>query len=75
MTPRQPGYFVFEGIRHTRRVGHIESIHAPVEVIELVYYRKPKELAVKMIGRQQAFPLSAFEGEWKRLGLGLEVAA
>lgn len=59
-----PGFYLFRGQRRKGHSSYIESVDAPVEIIEIVPYRKPKQLAVKMIGRQQAFPLSAFDGVW-----------
>lgn len=59
-----PGFYLFRGQRRKGGTAYIESINAPVEIVEIAYHRKPKELAVKMIGRQQAFPLINFDGVW-----------
>jgi len=66
MTPIRTGFYVFTGTRRTGRT-MIEIICSPVQVIEVQRFGKPSELAVKMIGRQQAFRLEAYEGEWQRL--------
>jgi len=69
MTPIRTGFYVFTGTRRTGRT-MIEIVQAPVQVIEVHRFGKPTELAVKMLGRQQAFRLEAYEGEWQRLEVG-----
>jgi len=66
MIPIRTGFYVFNGTRRSGRTT-IEVIKAPLQVIEVQRFGKPSELAVKMIGRQQAFRLEAYDGEWQRL--------
>lgn len=68
LPPRQPGWHIFHGIRHSTRRGAIESIHEPVKVIRYPYPTFSEQgLAVVMAGRATPYPLSAFAGEWESL--------
>jgi len=69
MNPTEPGFFLFHGIRSVQN-NQYRHIHAPVEIV-YVYNRRGRELAVKLIGRQQAIELSRFCGEWRRIELEL----
>jgi len=67
MNPTEPGFWIFNGIRAVQN-NQYRHIHAPVEIV-YVWNRRGRELAVKLIGRQQAIRLDAFCGEWQRLEL------
>jgi hypothetical protein len=63
MNPTTTGYFFFSGTRAVQN-NQFRPIHAPVEIVQ-VWNRRGCELAVKLIGRQQAIPLALFSGEWE----------
>jgi len=65
--PPTTGFYLFHGTRRRGNTGYIESIHVPVQVIAVLHFHKPSELAVKMIGRQLAYRMEAFEGTWQRI--------
>lgn len=71
MTPIRTGYYIFQGTRRSGRTS-VETVSAPVQVVEVVRYNKPTELGVKMVGRQRAFRLESFEGTFTRLELSAE---
>jgi len=65
MNPTEPGFFLFHGIRAVQN-NQYRHIHAPVEIV-YVWNRRGRELAVKLIGRQQAVPLVNFCGSWEKI--------
>lgn len=62
LPPRQPGFYLFKGERHIK-VATYERIHVPLQVLEHTNGRV-KEMAVRMIGKREMFPIGNFEGEW-----------
>ena len=68
MNPDKPGFWIFHGTRAIGSTNQLRRVHEPVAIVE-VWNRRGCELAVKMIGRQQYIPLSAFVGEWQPLEL------
>ena len=65
MIPTTTGFYLFSGSRIAYN-NQCKRLHEPVAVVE-VWQSGGYELAVKLIGRQQAFPLRMFSGEWERL--------
>lgn len=70
LPPRKQGWYLFRGVRHSKRPGHITHLHEPVKVIIYPYPTSAKrELAVVMAGRAAPLPISAFDGEWEVIDL------
>jgi len=67
LPPRQPGYFLFNGTRKTTYRNQYVSVCEPIKVVEIQRTPRQRELAVKLIGRQQSFPLAHFSGTWQRI--------
>jgi hypothetical protein len=68
MNPTTTGYYLFSGTRFVCN-NQFRRVHEPVKIVE-VWNRRGYELAVRMIGRQQAVPLHAFVAEWEPLDIG-----
>lgn len=62
LPPREPCWVILYGRRRIRDAIY-ESLCEPLEVVEYVSGRD-RELAVKMTGRRERFPLDNFSGEW-----------
>lgn len=65
--PRRPCFALFRGDRRVTDRLH-EKLNEPLQVCSMMR-KGTEELAVKMTGRQQAFPLANFVGEWQVLDL------
>lgn len=65
MNPTTTGFYLFEGTRQVAN-NQYRHVHEPVAIV-YVWNRRGRELAVKLIGRQQAIPLANFVGEWERI--------
>jgi hypothetical protein len=70
MNPTTPGFWIFHGSRAVQN-NQLRPIHAPVEIV-YVWNRRGRELAVKLIGRQQCIPLGNFIGDWQKLDLEVQ---
>lgn len=74
MTKRQPvapGWYRFYGTRFIR-VGQYEHVHIILQVIWFPY--KPRSLAIQIVGKNDIYPLSAFQGEFEHIELERVVA-
>lgn len=67
LPPRTPCYAIFRGTRFIHDALY-EHLHQPLEIVEYTNVRS-KELAVRMIGKRERFPLATFSGEWTVLEL------
>lgn len=64
--PRVVGWHRFHGTRFVR-VGQYEHIHVILLVIEFPY--KPRGLAIQMVGKQDIYALTVFQGEFEYIEL------
>lgn len=71
LPPREPGLYIFRGIRRTSNKGYMVSVNDICEVRETMIGLK-SALACFFLGRSTPFRIDLMEGVWSELEINLE---
>ena len=71
LPPREPGLYIFRGVRRTQSLGYMVSVNDICEVREIDMGSKTT-MACFFLGRSKPYLIDLMEGEWELAAINLE---